>query len=236
MQPANDGKWVLSPKLSQAVLRTLRHEVGDLLQTVYAAAAILNQRLPVGWELERRVVNDLRSRGEACRKYLDFAHDLLSALTLEKNDVQIAEELAKVIESISQEYPSVRLHQEIEPNLVIRFDAKKLYKVFDLLVGHACNTAWENVWIKARAGGASYSMVATVEYDLDLDDSKVKSTGGESDLGIAGVTEDARAQLGLLLAEKLIGLHDGKIEVRSCSDSAVRFTIELPGDKSAKVV
>jgi hypothetical protein len=236
MQPVSDGKWVLPPKLSQVVLRTLRHEVGDLLQTVYAAAAILSHRLPAGWDLERRVVSDMRVRGEACRKYLDFAHDLLSAQTLEKEDVSVAGELAKVFERISQEYPSLRVHQEIEPNLVIRFDAKKLDKVFDLLVDFACETAWENVWIKARPGQRPYSMVATIEYDLDLEASRSQSVSGRSDLGIAGVTEDARAQLGLLLAEKLISLNGGKIQALSCDDSSVRFTIEVPGENDATII
>jgi K+-sensing histidine kinase KdpD len=235
MQPVSDGKWVLPPKLSQVVLRTLRHEVGDLLQTVYAAAAILHHRLPAGWDLERRVVSDMRVRGEACRKYLDFAHDLLSALTLEKENVPVAQELAKVIERISQEYPSLRVHQEIERNLVIRFDAKKLDKVFDLLLDFACEMAWENVWIKARPGENSYSMVATIEYDLDLEASRPQTMSGRSDLGIASLTEDARAQLGLLLAEKLVSLNDGSIQALPCDDSFVRFTIEVPGEKVALV-
>jgi K+-sensing histidine kinase KdpD len=236
MESVSDSKWVLPPKLSQVVLRTLRHEVGDLLQTVYAAAAILTHRLPAGWDMERRVVSDMRIRGEACRKYLDFAHDLLSGLTLERGDVLVAEELARVFERVSQEYPSLRVHQEIEPNLVIRFDAKKLDKVFDLLVDFACEMAWENVWIKARTGEKSYSMIATIEYDLDLGASRPQTMGGQSDLGIASVTEDARAQLGLLLAEKLISLNDGNIKALPCEDSGVRFTIEVPGEPGEKDV
>jgi K+-sensing histidine kinase KdpD len=234
MQSVSDGKWVLPPKLSQVVLRTLRHEVGDLLQTVYAAAAILDHRLPAGWDLERRVVSDMRARGEACRKYLDFAHDLLSGLTLEKENVPVAEELAKVLERISQEYPSLRVHQEIDPHLVIRFDAKKLDKVFDLLLDFACETAWENVWIKVRPGEKSNSMIATIEYDLDLEASRLPSISGQSELGIASTTEDARAQLGLLLAEKLISLNGGNIQALPCDESGVRFTIEVPGEKDVQ--
>ena len=55
----------LSQPLMEAVARTLRHEVGDLLQTVYSAVAILQERLPPGQTLERRLLGDLRARRKA---------------------------------------------------------------------------------------------------------------------------------------------------------------------------
>jgi len=45
----------------EAIVRTLRHEVGDLLQTVYAAVAILKDRLPAECQTERRILIDMRA-------------------------------------------------------------------------------------------------------------------------------------------------------------------------------
>ena len=48
----------------EAIVRTLRHEVGDLLQTVYAAVAILKERLPADCQTESPPVSiDIHSGG-----------------------------------------------------------------------------------------------------------------------------------------------------------------------------
>ena len=68
--------------LPEALVRTIRHEVGDHLQTVYAAVAILQKRLPAEAAVERRVLADLRSRAEECKRLLDDVSDLVSPLSL----------------------------------------------------------------------------------------------------------------------------------------------------------
>src|SRR5262245_1200892 len=76
--PAQKG----AHNLPEALARTLRHEVGDLLQTVYATVAILQERLPRDWSLERRVLTDLRGRAEVCKNLLDNVHDLVCPVSL----------------------------------------------------------------------------------------------------------------------------------------------------------
>ena len=66
--------------LSHSVLRHLRHEMGDLLQTIYASVAIIQERLPKESAFERRILTDLRARAENCKQLLDDVHDLLSPL------------------------------------------------------------------------------------------------------------------------------------------------------------
>src|SRR5262245_23193224 len=58
MTPAPAPAQKVAQNLPEALARTLRHEVGDLLQTVYATVAILQERLPREWSLERRVLTD----------------------------------------------------------------------------------------------------------------------------------------------------------------------------------
>src|SRR5271165_435901 len=71
-----DATDKLTPvQLLESVTRTLRHEVGDLLQTIYSTVAILQERLGTDNRLERRFLSDLRARAETCRDELDAVHD-----------------------------------------------------------------------------------------------------------------------------------------------------------------
>jgi hypothetical protein len=58
---------ILSPRLVETIARTLRHDVGDLLQTVYSTAGIHQTRLPRDQNLERRLLADPRTRAETCK-------------------------------------------------------------------------------------------------------------------------------------------------------------------------
>ena len=58
------------------VARTLRHEVGDLLQTIYSAIAILRSRLPDEAAAERRLLTELHTQAETCKYKLDAIQDL----------------------------------------------------------------------------------------------------------------------------------------------------------------
>src|SRR5207248_589699 len=71
--------------------RTLRHEVGDLLQAVYSTVAILQDRLAAGSDLERRLLGDLKARAEGCRQELDAIVDLVCPLTLSLTPVDLGQ-------------------------------------------------------------------------------------------------------------------------------------------------
>src|SRR5579859_1789913 len=86
-----DESGPLSPGPPEILARTLRHEVGDLLQTVYAAVAILRRRLAPEATLERRVLADLRSRAEGCKRLLDVMSDLVGSIELSIEQVDLAQ-------------------------------------------------------------------------------------------------------------------------------------------------
>src|SRR5436190_23729607 len=65
-----------SADLSHRMARLIRHEVGDLLQSVYSTVAVLLERLPPELSLERRLAADLKNRAELCRTELDAVVDL----------------------------------------------------------------------------------------------------------------------------------------------------------------
>src|SRR5579871_4459862 len=90
MNPSATGSSA-TPPLLESVTRMLRHEVGDLLQTIYSTVAILQERFPPDARLERRFLADLRSRAETCKDELDAVHDLILPVALKAGRVDLAE-------------------------------------------------------------------------------------------------------------------------------------------------
>ena len=80
MEPTAPGGQASASQRLEMVARTLRHEVGDLLQTVYSTVAILQERLAADQALERRLLTDLKGRAENCRNELDAVVDLVCPL------------------------------------------------------------------------------------------------------------------------------------------------------------
>src|SRR5437588_9075053 len=105
MATANPGGSRSSRSFPEAITRLLRHELGDLLQSIYATAAILQRRLPADWELERRIVTDLRARGESCKDLLDAVHDFVCPFTLNLEPVNLADLAAKLVAASTPKHP-----------------------------------------------------------------------------------------------------------------------------------
>src|SRR4051794_8628 len=59
------------PTQAQIVARLLRHEFGDLLQSVYGTVSILLDRLATSAVPERVLLGDLKHRAELCRFEID---------------------------------------------------------------------------------------------------------------------------------------------------------------------
>src|SRR5262249_54470163 len=96
--------------LPEALARTLRHEVGDLLHTVYAEVAILQKRLPGHAAVEQRILADLRSRAEACKGLLDQVNDLVSpVVSLSIEQVDLAQTAAVLVAAAAPRYPKLEV-------------------------------------------------------------------------------------------------------------------------------
>ena len=125
----------------EAIVRTLRHEVGDLLQTVYAAVAILKERLPADLTTERRILTDMRSRAESCRDLLDTIHDLVCPLVLATEEVDLAELVREIAGRVGARNPRVALNLEIKPVPAIQGDSRRLAQLVWVLLTIACSSA-----------------------------------------------------------------------------------------------
>ena len=65
-------------ELAQRVARLLRHEVGDLLQSVYSTTAVLLERLTPAFDQERQLLADLKGRAELCKQELEAVVELVT--------------------------------------------------------------------------------------------------------------------------------------------------------------
>jgi K+-sensing histidine kinase KdpD len=216
---------LLPPKTADVIFRALRHEVGDLLQTIYATAAILNQRLPDGWELERQIVGDMKKRGETCKKLLDQTHDLVNPIVVTKERVSIADLLADTVGIFVQRYPHLQFHQEISTKAQLDGDAKWLGCLIALVLTHACECAGHEVWVCLTAEPGGMIVAFTVERD-----GPPPPQSGTDDLGgFIGPGQMGRSGLGLLLAQKIAQLHGGSLTALARKGGGVRFTAQMVG-------
>src|SRR5437763_5973947 len=108
METSGEARLTPSAGVVQTLARTLRHEVGDLLQTVYSTVAILQERIPAEQKLERRLLTDLKGRAENCKFELDAAVDLVCPVALNPAPLDLSELSAGLVATYGKRYPALK--------------------------------------------------------------------------------------------------------------------------------
>jgi signal transduction histidine kinase len=208
----------------EAIVRTLRHEVGDLLQTVYAAVAILKERLPGELQTERRILGDMRSRAETCRELLDTVHDLVCPIALTVEEVDVPEVLRAVVSRVGPRYTRVTVRLETAPVPAIRADPRRLTQLATVLLAEACATANEQVVCRARPGAAP----GEVTFEVTDDGPGVPRDKEELLFNPLTTTPHGHLGPGLALARRLVTLHGGRISAGNRPGGGFRVEVTLP--------
>src|SRR5262245_54333278 len=140
------------PPLSvpEGVTRFLRHEVGDLLQTVYAGMAVLKERLPPDWTLERTILTNVRTRAERTREVLDLAHDLVVPMILSAEPINLSELLTTLASAAWRRHTQREFLTDVAPTPPFRGDLKRTSQLGALLLDYAAETARRTVRVQAR--------------------------------------------------------------------------------------
>lgn len=131
--------------------RLLRHEVGDLLQSVYSAAAVLLDRLPGELALERRLLADLRQRAEVCRYELDAALDLVSPAPA-ACVLDLGEAVAAAAAAVRGRFPALRLSADVGGGAAVRADARALHAAVTMLILALGHNTKEEVRLRLGTG------------------------------------------------------------------------------------
>jgi signal transduction histidine kinase len=204
----NTGTSVPSERFAEMVVRTLRHEVGDLLQSVYSAVAILQERLPRGQTLERTILTDLRARAETCKNELDAAHDLVCPLSLNRDWLDLAELVGGITASFSLRFPGLQIVNEASPPLKIWADAQRLAQAGSLLMMSLCQAARSKVIVRARGPRDK----GLAEWSFRHDGAAANAEQLSWLNSPFNTTRHARFGLGLAFARRVIELHGGRVE------------------------
>lgn len=208
----------------EAIVRTLRHEVGDLLQTVYAAAAILKERLPPDFQTERRILADMRARAETCRDLLDTVHDLVCPITLTTEEADVAELARAVVSRVGARYPRLAVRLEADPAPAVQGDPRRLTQLLTVLLAEACSTANGQVVCRVGPGGAPGEVTCSVE-----DDGPGVPPDKEGMLfNVLTTTPHGHLGPGLALARRLAELHGGRITAANRPEGGFRVEVTLP--------
>jgi signal transduction histidine kinase len=224
METTGEASLTPSPRLVETIARTLRHEVGDLLQTVYSTVAILQERLPKDQHLERRLLADLRSRAETCKQELDAVHDLICPLALTVAPVDLAEVVAGLVATFTTRFPALQIQHESPGSLPTVADARRLAQAGALLLLSACQAAQHKVHVRTATGPGP----GEVEWGITDDGF------GASDEQIAwlaapfSTTHHALAGLGLALTRRVAALHGGRVIAENAPEGGFRVRIILP--------
>jgi len=141
------------PPPSEILVRLLRHELGDLLQTIYASVAILQERLPQTLTLERRVLGDLRARGDVCKNVMDAVHDYVCPVALNIDTVDLGDLTKQLVAAAAPQFPRLQVQADVDPRTPrIEADARRLAQVGNLLLSNACQAAQKRVTFTVRPG------------------------------------------------------------------------------------
>jgi signal transduction histidine kinase len=209
--------------LAEGVARTVRHEVGDLLQTVYAAVAILRQRLPPGSELEHRLLADLRTRAEACQEFIDTVHDLFCPLILDLEEVDLAALAQTLVVESRAGYPGRDIRLDVQTSPILRADRERLAQIGRSLLANACGAARQTVIMRVAPGSGEHEVRWSV---LDDGPGILQTDEGEERPFPTAARGHAGPQL--LLAKRVAGLHGGRVEAGNRGESGFQVDLVLP--------
>lgn len=212
--------------LPEAVARTLRHEVGDLLQTIYAAVAILQRRLSPEAVIEQRILADLRNRAEGCKRLLDNVNDLVSPLSLAIEQVDLAQLTAALVAAVTPRYPKLEIRTASSSPVLLPADEKRISQVGELLLTQACEAASRQVWLRTECAVAD----GEVEWSV-TDDRPRMSTDELAEVFRPFETiRHGNSGIKYALAQRLVQLHGGRIAAEHGPEGGLCVRVRLPAE------
>jgi signal transduction histidine kinase len=209
--------------LPERLARTLRHEVGDFLQKVYATVAILQRRVPANWQAEQDILLRLRARAEACKHLVDGIQDFLCPVDLVCETVDLAEIAKQLLASIQPSYPQLTLRAEGGGPATVTGDAARLRQVGQALLGNACEAARQRVTVATSVGDGG-----AVEWVVTDDGPGVPAELAERLSMPFFSTRAGHVGLGLALARKMVELHGGRMEAGNLGGGGFQVRAVLP--------
>lgn len=220
---------LLTPQnLSEALARTLRHEIGDFLQKVYASVAILQNRLPAAATQERDVLTRLRKRAETCKDLVDAIQDYLCPLSLAYETVDLAEVASREAAKAGQRFPHLTMVVEAVGPALAEVDPERVAQVAAALLTNAGEAARGQVSFRTAVVDQGGAVAWTV---TDDGPGLAPELTGQL-FNPFFTTRTGHAGLGLAIARKLVLLHGGRITAGNLPQQGFAATVILPSKAS----
>jgi len=200
--------------------RLIRHEVGDLLQSVYSTVAVLIERLPAELALERRLLSDLKSRAELCRGELDAVVDLASPAEPAAERVELAGVFAHALAQVRKRHPALHLTAQTPPPVAVVADGRGLAAATFLLLTATCSSAKSQVRVGFSPGER--------HVDCSLERDGYPATPEQLAWLEAPFATTQQAAFGLGLALTRRAVAGGEVEARNVPDGGVLVRIRFP--------
>jgi signal transduction histidine kinase len=210
--------------LPEALIRTLRHEIGDLLQKVYASVAILKDRLPADKDMERGVLTRLWSRAETCRRFIDATHDFVCRISLDYQPLDLAQVAAAAAAVVQPRFAHVKIVVENAGPAPALADARRAAQVAELLLTNACEAARARVGIRTSVDPAA----GEVQWAVSDDGPGIKPELAGDLFSPFFTTRAGHCGLGLALGRKLVELHGGRISAGNAPAEGFLAQVFLP--------
>jgi len=202
----------------------MRHEVGDLLQTVYCTVAVLQRRLPEDWKVERRFLTDLRRRAESCRDMVDVVRDFVNPFTISHERVNLALVVEEIARRTAADFPHLSVHVWPLAPTYIRGDFNRLEQLARCLLAHACEAAKSRI----ETGLCKSSELHYVDWIVRDDGAKILPDRLERIFSPSYETRQGRTGIGLALGRKIAQMHGGHISARNPPDGGPEICVRLP--------
>ena len=139
------------PNTTQVVARLLRHEVGDLLQSVYATVAVLLDRLAPSATPERQLLDHLRHRAELCRFELDAVVDLVCPDAASEQRVEVDRLVSSSLAQVVPRFPHLSFETPPFPAVAIRADGRLVGGAVTFLLLAVCQHARRRVAVRLES-------------------------------------------------------------------------------------
>lgn len=210
--------------MHQQLARRLRHEIGDFLQKLYATVAILQQRLPEDFGLERDLLTRLRARAENCRHLVDEIQDFLCPITLHCEHTDLAELAGRLVAKASARHPGIDIKADGDTAVYARVDPARMAQVGEVLLTNACESGSRQVRFTSR----QLPETGEVEWIVSDNGSGVASELEAQLFTPFFTTRTVHAGLGLTLVRKIVELHHGRVEAENSPGKGFSVTVRLP--------
>jgi signal transduction histidine kinase len=221
MAPQDDTRSN-SPSTAYRLARLLRHEVGDLLQSVYSTVGILLERLPETLKLERQLISDLKNRAELCKFELDAVVELASAQTFALEPIDLMSSIHTALLHIRRRFPGLGVHVDAGGPVRIVSDPRALATVLSVLFPAVCQGAQRQVLLRVQTNTTHAECV------LQRDGYSVTKEQLGWLIEPFASTQQALLGVGLALTQRLVKATGGAVFADNRPEGGVRVCIRFP--------